>query len=630
MASGERRPTSGLSSIGRGVLGVLGPSARRGVVRRSLASRWGIWLVDAAGCLLVGLETVGPLGFRLAIVRWFNRKLLRDFRHAVDNPAQAQRRRLSEILTAQQGAGYLRSLGVGAPVGPDQWRGAAPVVGYEELRPWIEPLVQTGQPGAEGTVVAEPVSMFLKTSGTTGRPKLLPVTPSFEDENDRARRVWIERMIAEDERNAVGCHLAVISPMHEGATPGGIPYGSNTGRIFMKQPEIVRVFAPVPYPVFSLNDFELRHYLILRFAARKFDVGTLTTANPSTIVLLCRKLLAHIDEIADDIEAGVVCQGERRRALSAASFGPMVARDEAMAALEKEARPDKKRARQVREAARGGAEGLLHRLWPMLTTVNCWQGGHAPLYLDRLKPFLQTPEGPLPLRDPGFSASEGFFGIPLEAGSPEGVLHVLGPFMEFVPEGQEASSGTLLAHELEVGRRYRIVVTTSGGLWRYDMRDVLEVTGFHGATPMVRFCYKAGGTLSVTGEKITEGHAIAVATRLSQRFSLENAMASFEFSDPPRYVVAIETRQAGDGLDVEAAAQAWDEAMKEVNVEYAEKRGSGRIAAPRVRRAPDGAFARWRQRRVAQGAPDGQVKFPPLVRSLEALNEALFDEGGRS
>ncbi len=597
-------------------------------LRGPIKSRSGLGL--ATNAAFSPLERPGwtsAVGFRLAIVRFFNRKLLKAFKRASADPAAAQRQRLTQILQTHQGAGYLRHHGVTGPLDPDTFRQTLPVVTYDDLRPWLDPLIETGKPGPEGTLVAEPVEMFLKTSGTTGRAKLLPVTASLADETDRGRRIWIERMIAQDERNALGCHLAVISPMHEDRTPGGIPYGSNTGRIFLSQPEIVRVFAPVPYPVFGVQDFDLRYYLILRFAARKYDLGTLTTANPSTVVLLCRKLLEHLPEIAKDIEEGTICHGARQAALDAVSFAPMIDRAEALAAMQKEARPDPKRAQQIRDAAAGGPEGLLHRLWPMLTTVNCWLGGHAPLYLDRLEPFLKTPQGAIPLRDPGFSASEGCFGVTLSSGTSEAVLHVLGPFMEFVPEDAPDNPGdqTLLAHELKVGARYRIIVTTSGGLWRYDMRDVVEVTGFHNATPMVRFLYKAGGTLSVTGEKITEGHAVTVATELRAATGAENILATFEFTDPPRYVVAIEMPQPKDTVDLQAAADLWDQAMKRANVEYAEKRGSGRLAPAIARQAPHGAFSRWRRRRVEQGAPDGQVKMPPLIRSIEAMDNALFD-----
>ena len=565
------------------------------------------------------------MGFRHAIVKLFNRKVLAGFEAAAVDPAEAQRVSLSRLLGSHASSGYLTERGVKAGSGVSDFRGSLPVVDYEALRPYVSPIVEGGWPPPfdASVSVGERVSMFLKTSGTTGPSKLLPVTPSYIADADAGRRVWVERMVAEDERNADGIHLAVVSPMHESLSAGGLPIGSNTGRIFMSQPGIVRAFAPVPYPVFSLADFDLRYYLILRYAAGRHDVGTFTTANPSTVLLLCRKLLECGEELAADIEAGRIASGERAARLAEADFGPFFGRAEVDKALGRWRAPDKKRAAAVRRAIAGGAEGLLARLWPKLTTVNCWLGGHAPFYLAQLEPWLRTESGRLPLRDPGFSASEGFFGIPLESETPEGVLHVGGPFMEFAPEG-EGTEHTLLAHELEVGGRYRLIVSTGGGLWRYDMADIVEVTGHYGQAPMVRFLHKAGNTLSITGEKVTESHAVAVATRLRARWPVENACATLELSDPPRYLVALE--MGGPGVDAEELARAWDEAMGEENVEYREKRVSGRLAHARVQLLAEGAFGRWRERRVAGGAPDGQVKMPPLMRSRAELERALLSD----
>lgn len=547
------------------------------------------------------------MGFRLAFVRLFNRKTLRRFARELDDPRAAQRRRLDELLALDAAAGYPSSHGATTRMTPDVFRKALPVADYDDLWPHIEPLVERGNVAPRATVTTQAVSMFLKTSGTTGRPKLLPVTPEYEAETDRGRRVWIERMLAEDERNSLGAHFTIVSPAHEDRTPGGLPVGSNTGRIFMRQPEWLRLFSAAPYEACGLTDFELRYYAILRHALAKRDVGTLTTANPSTVLLLCRKIMDLGDELADAIEHGAF-----GRDLGPATVVPAWDAPSVRETLAKGLEPDSARASEVRRAVAQGADGLLSRLWPNLTTVNCWLGGHAPVYMERLRPFL----GSIPVRDPGFSASEGLFAIPVRSGTPEGVLHNSGPFMEFAPEG-EGTDHTLLSHELEIGARYRIIVTTGGGLWRYDMKDVVEVTGRMGQTPLVRFLYKAGGTLSITGEKVTVEHAVTAGAKLAAGHGIANICASLELGDPPRYLVVIE----GGNADEAQLASAWDAAMSAANLEYKEKRGSGRLAPARVHRVPDGAFDAWRRRRVDAGAPDGQVKLPPLVPDVETLRK---------
>ena len=44
-----------------------------------------------------------------------------------------------------------------------------------------------------------------------------------------------------------------------------------------------------------------------------------------------------------------------------------------------------------------------------------------------------------------------------------------------------------LAHELERGRTYSVVVTTGGGLYRYRLGDLVNVVGFEAGCPLLRF-----------------------------------------------------------------------------------------------------------------------------------------------
>ena len=48
---------------------------------------------------------------------------------------------------------------------------------------------------------------------------------------------------------------------------------------------------------------------------------------------------------------------------------------------------------------------------------------------------------------------------------------------------------TVARHEVEVDRRYEIVVTARDGLWRYRLGDIIEIAGFdsiHGS-PILRY-----------------------------------------------------------------------------------------------------------------------------------------------
>ncbi len=59
--------------------------------------------------------------------------------------------------------------------------------------------------------------------------------------------------------------------------------------------------------------------------------------------------------------------------------------------------------------------------------------------------------------------------MPFEMNSIESVLLPQSAFYEFVPEeNQEDLEHTLFMEDLEVGKRYRVIVTTRSGMYRYD------------------------------------------------------------------------------------------------------------------------------------------------------------------
>ena len=79
--------------------------------------------------------------------------------------------------------------------------------------------------------------------------------------------------------------FSLVSPAVHGRSPGGLPIGSNTGRIRAAQPGWVRRRYAVPDAVMDIEDAVVRQYTSLRFGIPA-DVRAITTANPSMLLLL--------------------------------------------------------------------------------------------------------------------------------------------------------------------------------------------------------------------------------------------------------------------------------------------------------------------------------------------------------
>ena len=73
-------------------------------------------------------------------------------------------------------------------------------------------------------------------------------------------------------------------------------------------------------------------------------------------------------------------------------------------------------------------------------------------------------------------------------------------FFEFIDGAGEVR----LAHELERGREYEVVLTNGAGLWRYRIGDAVECTGHVAATPSLRFLGRVASLSDLRGEKLSE------------------------------------------------------------------------------------------------------------------------------
>ena len=124
--------------------------------------------------------------------------------------------------------------------------------------------------------------------------------------------------------------------------------------------------------------------------------------------------------------------------------------------------------------------------------------------------------------------------------------------------------------ELELGREYRLVLTKSAGLYRYDISDIVRVESFEGEAPVIAFLNKGQHIASITGEKISELQVVTAFHEAIGKATPPVFVVCPSWGDPPRYSVLLEE------ADVEAFG-GWperldvlDRGLRKLNIEYNE------------------------------------------------------------
>jgi hypothetical protein len=334
------------------------------------------------------------------------------------------------------------------------------------------------------------------------------------------------------------------------------------------------------------------------------SVGMLITANPSTLLEFARRANLQRESLMRDIFDGTLSSDldvppEVRQALQ-----PRVSR------------PNRARVRELQAIVKRTGTLYPKDFWPQVSVLAVWMGGSVGVYLPQLEEYYGRPA----LRDHGLSASEGRMTIPLEDGTSTGVLDYLHHYYEFVPEDEiEASQPTVLAaHELKEGRNYFILLTTSGGLYRYDIHDVVRCVGYEGQVPKLQFLNKGAHFSSLTGEKLSEFQVVSAVRAAFRELGLPLetfTLAPVMSGGRPGYVLLLEpSRQERDNARL---ARCVERQLQGENCEYGEKLESGRLNALAVREVPRGAWARFQQQRVAQRGNLEEFKHPCLVSDLQ-------------
>jgi hypothetical protein len=548
---------------------------------------------------------LAPLVYRWT--RFRGVREIEEFIRRTSTCAVTQRQVLRDKLRSAAGTEYGRRYRFSAIAGPADFRAEVPIVDYETVAPYVERIMR-----GERDVLfpsSERLLMFAMTSGTTASPKYVPVTGAYFKELKKGNFIWGIHLVRDHPSVVRHSILHIVSPSREQETAAGVPCGAATGLVAESQRMIARLKYALPMAVFRIADYRVKYYCILRLALQR-RISLVIAANPSTLVALGCCLEQNAGRLIKDLRDGTLSiEGD----IEPGAKRALIAR----------LRRSRSRAATLDRVLDRAGTLLPSDVWPELEVIGCWTGGTLTPYLDLVTRYW----GSKPLRDPGLIASEGRMTIPLEDGDGGGVLDIGSHFFEFLPYGSEGSSvETQLAHELEVGKKYCLILTTSSGFFRYNISDVVQVTGRVGDTPVVKFLHKGSRISSLTGEKISE-HQVVEAFKACERrlgFSVPQFTVCPGWEMPPFYLILLEERS--DGLFskregkrlLTSIAERFDHELKVLNVEYRSKRDSGRLEMPSVRLVAEGSFERDKAAHIERsGGRMEQYKHPYLSPQLD-------------
>jgi hypothetical protein len=507
-----------------------------------------------------------------------------EFRESTKHLERVQQRVLLRIIKKNKNTAYGRKYNFSSINSIKDYQRNVPVINYEDLQQYIEKI----KSGEQNILTKDRVIFFATTSGTTKKVKLIPIT------NERKRifrtelLLWSSFFLRKNKQILDGKMLYFAGPYQEFYTNAKIPCGSISGYLAHKTPWFVKKKLVVPPKTYNIMDFEEKTRKIAIYALQS-NVTQMGFASPIEAILFFDYLEQNKEELISELK-------KKRGGVRARKLEQM-----------KNFRPID--------------------IWPNLRLINCIKSKSNQMYLDVLRHKIGKRN--IKIRDPGIYSSEGRISLCVDDNDKaSGVISANENFFEFLEQKNGKCIGSPIpAYNVKKGKDYLVIMTTPEGLYRYNIGDVVRVTGFRGEIPLVEFRNR-DNFLNIAGELAHENILIESMQLALKRSNL--TARGFTFlplvcpTRKPRYEVLVEIKSnSKDGpsalLEKKLRLEI-DKALQENISDYKQMRNEfGRLDPPILTILKNGSYDAFERKRVTRG---GQPK--PIYMSKDSKFKENF------
>ncbi len=533
---------------------------------------------------------------------------LRHLEKSSKAPMEENRALLMKILRDNSDTEFGKAHRFGEIKTIAEFRQNVPVCTYEDFAPYIERMKN----GEENLLTSSKVLGYSRTSGSSGVPKYIPATEAslkayVKYTWTRALALGAQALEAKGEHYRPGRGV-FLSPATNEVLPSGLPC-SNIAEIGARE---YGTFYPYILTVPTKKLFDVHDgdyiYNIYRFALADEDVTFMFSVFFSINVSQLAYLQKHWRVIVDDIEKGTIDESIRLK--------PEVRKE--LSALVK---PMPERAAYLRKQfEQGFDETLLRRIWPNMTVL-CGIGNAS---FRPATAYVRSFAKDIPFDYSIYGASEGLIAAVTELESTDMQLLTDSCFYEFIPadeEDRKNGNEVLTLDQLKTGGKYEVLITTQAGLYRYHLKDVIEVKGFRNKCPMISFVYRKGQMFNIAGEKFSEEDARHTIRMFEQAHGIRVDHWLFYQDDsvmPSRYSLVVES---DEDIDWDACIDELEEYMGRCNKRYPGQREKAFISRMIVEKQQPGTHDAWAALCVERGASAAQIK---PVHSLDNEEKRNF------
>ncbi len=397
---------------------------------------------------------------------------LADLEYALHHPQTVQHAILRQIIDANRNTPFGRAHHFADIHTAEDYAQAVPIQSYEDFQTAIERIYQF----QHNDLTAESVIQFECTGGSSGGAKYIPYTPSLLHAFQRGIHAWLGDLAMRRPQAFTGKLFFIISPAMrtENQSPSGIPIGNGDDLTYLGE-HLATLFAP--HTLFqaqllaqqSPEQWLQTNALML---AQAPDLSLISVWSPTLLMQILHTLHREQDQILPHITSP-----SRQQQLSQALSSERI---------------------------------HTPSIWAQLDTISCWDSHTASAPAQTLRELFPHAI----VQGKGLLATEAISTIPF--GKHQHTLPTLtSHYYEFADDNHRIYP----IHQLKTDTIYRLIITTQGGLYRYDTGDYVMAQASEYAVPALRFMGRGHLYSDVCGEKLNERFVAHIMNQCDTRFT---------------------------------------------------------------------------------------------------------------
>mgnify|MGYP000920006229 FL=1 len=484
---------------------------------------------------------------------FFCKKSYKDFVSNIKSKSkirETQVKILLEILKTNKNTEYLKNFETESQILNienekeliEKFQNKIPIVNYEDIKEFVE----KEKSGENNVLLSDKIKLFELTSGSTSDVKYIPYTEKFLKSYMNGVFAWIYNLYQNNKRLFFGSSYWSVSPIlkREAVTSGGIRVGIEDDTSYFDKVSgfFLNKLFTVPKEIKNIQNMEDFLLITAVFLLLSENLAMISVWSPSFLMILLdfieknHKVICQIvksEDLGTEFFADKNLGNKKYFQIIQKKYRKLWKKNRSKFLInyfekyEKNILSKNDKTQNLEITEKNNENEIISEnknletksgnkivenfvdysvIWEKLSLVSCWADSDSYEIFIKLKEKLNFDKKNMDLKfqGKGLMSTECIVSFPLENVQNGSVAAYNSFFYEFIQVSDDKleNRSPKLLDELELGKRYCVVVTTNAGLYRYNTNDIVEVTGFYHKIPIVKFVGRINNFSDIVGEKL--------------------------------------------------------------------------------------------------------------------------------